>query len=164
MAIQTSTQAASPSANRASCALFLRIASLLSLLHCVGHTIGAVFGIDAPAGTTEGKVLDVMKSNHFDVMGASRSFWDFFFGFGLNISVGELVQAVLFWQLAGLAKIDPRRLRPIIASFFLANIAYAILAWRYFFVPPFVGAVLTAIALGLAYLRAGVATSKVEHS
>jgi hypothetical protein len=164
MTSQTQFAVAAIKGNRTSSALFLRIASLLSLLHCVGHTIGAVFGIDAPAGTTEGKVIDAMKSNHFDVMGASRSFWDFFFGFGLNISVGELVQAVLFWQLAGLAKIDPRRLRPIIASFFLANIAYAILAWRYIFVPPFVGAVLTAIALGLAYLRAGVAPSKVEHS
>lgn len=161
MSSQNQVAVSAKKGNRASSALFLRIASFLSLLHCIGHTIGGVFGIDAPPGTTEGKVIDAMKSNHFDVMGANRSFWDFFFGFGLNISVSELVQAVLFWQLAGLAKTDPRRLRPIIAGFFLANIAYAILAWRYFFAPPLVGAVLTAIALGLAYWRAGVAAPKL---
>jgi hypothetical protein len=42
----------------------------------------------------------------------------------------------------------------MIAAFLFANIGFAILAWRYFFIPPFVGAVLTAIVLGAAYLVA----------
>jgi hypothetical protein len=92
-----------------------------------------------------------MKSNQFDVMGATRSFWDFFIGFGLTISVSSLVQAVVFWQLADLAKTEPRRIRPIIAAFLFANLGFAVLAWRYFFMPPLVGAVLITIALGLAY-------------
>ena len=95
-----------------------------------------------------------MKSNQFDVMGAIRSFWDFFIGFGLTISVSSLVQAVVFWQLAGLAKTEPRRIRPIIAAFVFANLGFAVLAWRYFFVPPLVGAVLITIVLALAYIGA----------
>ena len=143
-----------PKTNRVSPALFLRIASVLTVLHCIGHTIGGVFSVDAPPGTKEGAVVSTMKSNQFDVMGATRSFWDFFIGFGLTITVSSLLQAVVFWQLAGLAKTEPGRIRPIIAAFLFANIGFAILAWRYFFIPPFVGAVLTAIVLGAAYLVA----------
>jgi hypothetical protein len=132
-------------------AFFLRVASVLTVLHCIGHTIGGVFGVDAPPGTKEGAVVSTMKSNQFEVMGATRSFWDFFIGFGLTISVSSLLQAVIFWQLAGLAKTEPGRIRPIIAAFLFANVGFAILAWRYFFIPPFVGSVLTTIVLGLAY-------------
>ena len=143
-----------PKTNRASPTLFLRVAAVLSLLHCIGHTIGGVFSVDAPSVTKEGAVVAAMKSNQFDVMGATRSYWDFFIGYGLTISVCELVQAVVLWQLAGLAKTDPRRIRPIIAAFLLANLGFAILAGRYFFIPPFVGSVLTTIGLVAAYLAA----------
>jgi hypothetical protein len=144
-----------PKTNRASPTLFLRVAAVLSLLHCIGHTIGGVFSVDAPAGTKEGAVVAAMKSNQFDVMGATRSYWDFFIGYGLTISVSELLQAVVFWQLASLAKTDPRRMRPIIAVFLVANLGFTILAWKYFFIPPLLGDLLITIALGLAYLRAG---------
>ena len=144
-----------PKTNRLSTALFLRVASVLMLLHCIGHTLGGVFSVDAPSGTKEGAVVAVMKSNQFDVMGATRSYWDFFIGYGLTISVSELLQAVVFWQLAGLAKSDPRRMRPIIAAFLLANLGFAILAWKYFFLPPLLGDLLITIALGLACLSAG---------
>jgi hypothetical protein len=144
--------------------LLLRIASLLTLLHGIGHTIGGVFSVDVPPGTPEGNVVAVMKSTHFDVMGATRTYWDFFFGFGLIITVSLLIQTILFWQLAGLAKTDAKRLRPIIAVFFLGHIGYAILAWRFFFAPPLIGSVLTAIALGLAYVRAGVPKPSPESS
>jgi hypothetical protein len=155
MATHTLTAVTQPKVRTISTAFLLRVASGLTVLHCIGHTIGGVFGVDAPPGTKEGTVVDAMKSNQFDVMGATRSFWDFFIGYGLIISVSSLLQAVVFWQLAGLAKTEPRRIRPIIAAFFLANLGFAILAWRYFFIPPFVGDVLTTIALGVAYLRAG---------
>jgi hypothetical protein len=127
---------------------------VLAFLHCIGHTIGGVFGVDAPPGTKEGAVVEVMKSNQFDVMGANRSYWDFFIGYGLTISLSELLLAVVFWQLAALAKTEPRRIRPIIAAFLLANLGFAILAWRYFFVPPLLGDLLVIIALGLACLTA----------
>jgi len=152
---QSLTAVTSTKMRTISTAFFLRVASVFTVLHCIGHTIGGVFGVDAPPGTKEGAVVEAMKSNQFDVMGATRSFWDFFIGFGITISVSSLVQAVVFWQLAGLAKTEPRRIRPIIAAFLFANLGFAVLAWRYFFMPPLVGAVLTTIILGLAYLQAG---------
>jgi hypothetical protein len=144
-----------PTTKGVSPAFLLRVAAVLSLLHCIGHTIGGVLSVDAPSGTKEGAVVEAMKSNQFDVMGATRSFWDFFIGYGLTISVGELLQAVVLWQLAGLAKTEPRRMRPIIAAFLFANLGFAILAWKYFFFPPLLGDLLITIALGLAWVRAG---------
>ena len=155
MSSQSLTEVTSTKMKTISTAFFLKVASVLTVLHCIGHTIGGVFGVDAPPGTKEGAVVQAMKSNQFDVMGVTRSFWDFFIGFGLTISVSSLVQAVVFWQLAGLAKTEPRQIRPIIAAFLFANLGFAVLAWRYFFMPPLVGAVLTTIVLAVAYVGAG---------
>ena len=132
--------------------IFLRVASVLTLLHCISHTVGGVFGIDAAPAPEEATVIAAMKSHRFEVIGSMRSFWDFFFGFGLIISINFLVQAVLFWQLASFAKRGFVEIRPIVACFFFAYIGFVILAWKYFFVAPLVNEVLIAICLGLALI------------
>ena len=138
--------------------LFLRIASILSFLFAVGHTLGGRKSW-SPAGETE--VLRAMKSVHFHAQGVDRTYWDFYAGFGLTISVSLLLQAVLLWQLATIAKADPLRLRPLIASFFLASVASAYVSWRFIFAVPVVFSALLATCLGLAFLacspRAAVA-------
>jgi hypothetical protein len=83
--------------------LFLRIASVLTLIHCILHTFGGVLA--APRnGAEEVSVIETMKSHRFDVMDSMRSYWDFFFGYGLFVTIALLVQALLFWQLSRLAK------------------------------------------------------------
>lgn len=62
-------------------AVWLRVASVLALIHGVLHTIGGVFGAAAPGAQAE--ALAVMKANRFVAMGGSRTYWDFFFGYGL---------------------------------------------------------------------------------
>ena len=101
-----------------------------------------------------------MKAHRFEVMGSVRSFWDFFFGYGLFISINFLIQAVLFWQLASFAKRGLREIRPIIACFFFGYVGFAILAWTYFFIAPAVHEVLIAICLGLAFISLG----RQEHA
>jgi hypothetical protein len=130
----------------------LRIAAVLMFLYFAGHTAGAPWTPgEAPADVA---VVDAMKSDHFPVIGMSRSYWDFYFGFGLIISVMQLFQAVLLWQLATLAKTDAARLRPIIAVFCVSLVINAILGWMYFFPIPVVMAVLIAICLALAFVSA----------
>ena len=97
--------------------LFLRIASVLSLMNCMLHTVGGVFG-SPQHGAEEIAVIETMKSHRFDVMGSMRSYWDFLFGYGLFGTIGLLVQAILFWQLASFAKTNPAWTRPIVALFF----------------------------------------------
>ena len=91
--------------------LLLRIASILTLLLAAGHTSGGLT-FWSPAGETE--VLRAMRSFHFDAAGVSRTYLDFYLGFGFLLGVYLLVQALALWQLASMAKAEPIRVRPLV--------------------------------------------------
>ena len=131
----------------------LRIASVITFLYFAGHTAGMPW--TPGEGLAELAVIEAMKANRFAAMGSSRTYWDFYFGFGVIISVMQLVQAVGLWQLGALAKTDAARLRPIIATFFAAFVANAVLGWMYFFILPVIMATVIAVCLGLAFVMAG---------
>jgi hypothetical protein len=132
-------------------ALFLRIASVLTLLHCALHTIGGVLGTPKH-GTEEVAVIDTMKSHQFNFMGSMRSYWDFHLGYGLFVTINLLIQALLFWQLATFAKTNAAAwIRPILVRFFLNYIGMAIIAFKYFFIAPVVTELLIAACLALAF-------------
>jgi hypothetical protein len=101
-------------------------------------------------GAEAASVLEAMKSHSFAEQGFQGTYWDLYFGFGLIISLYLLLQAVVLWQVASLAKTDARRIRPIVVSFLVAFVINAGLSWRYFFVVPVVLAGLTAICLAIA--------------
>ena len=131
--------------------LFLRIASVVSLLFAAGHTLGGTQSW-SPPGETD--VLRAMRSFRFDAEGASRTYSDFYLGFGFTISVYLLLQAVLLWQLATMARADPVGVRLPIVSFFLASVASALVSWRFIFAVPVVFSVVVAACLGAAFLTA----------
>jgi hypothetical protein len=132
--------------------LFLRIASVLTFIHAVLHTIGGVFGVPAP-GVQQATVA-VMKANEFQVMGVTRSYGDFYLGLGLVVSVFLTLEAVVFWQLGSLAKTDALRLRPVLATFLIGYLCAAVVSYRYFFVAPVITEILIAACLGLAIASA----------
>src|SRR5258708_22332824 len=98
--------------------IYLRAASLLTLLHAVLHTIGGVFGKPEPG--LQQTAVAAMKANQFPLMGATRSYWSFHMGMGLAVTIFLTVTAVVLWQLSSLAKTDSYRLRPIYAAFLVA--------------------------------------------
>ena len=132
--------------------LFLRIASVLTLVHAVLHTIGGVFGGAAPG--PQQAVVTAIQVNQFQVMGVTRTFWDFYMGLGLAGSVSMTVEAVVFWQLSSLAKTDALRLRPVLATFLIGFLGVAVVSYRYFFVAPVIAEILIALCLGLAIASA----------
>jgi len=132
--------------------IYLRIASVLTLIHAVLHTIGGVFGKPAP-GVQAATVL-VMKANQFPLMGFTRSFWDFYIGMGLGVSIFLAVEARVFWQLAALAKSQARELRPILATFAAGYLVFAVVSYRFFFLGPVVTEILIAGCLGMAVFTA----------
>jgi hypothetical protein len=132
--------------------LWLRIASIITLLLAAGHTAGGL-SFWSPAGETE--VLRAMRSFHFDALGVSRTYLDFYLGFGFVIGIYLLMQAVALWQLASMAKADPFRVRPLIGSFLLASVVSAFLSWRFIFLVPVVSFTAVAACLGLAFYAAG---------
>jgi hypothetical protein len=131
--------------------LFLRIASVLAFIHCVLHTIGGVFS-SPTHGAEEIAVIDAMKSHRFDVFGSMRSYWDFFFGYGLFVALALLISAILFWQLSGYARKNAALVLPIVALFFCNYVIMAIVSWRYFFIAPAITELLIAACLGISVI------------
>jgi hypothetical protein len=132
--------------------LFLRIASVLTLIHAVLHTIGGVFGKVGPGPAAV--AVEAMKTNQFLLMGNMRSFWDFYHGLGLGVTISLTAEAIVFWQLGTLAKTDALRLRPIVATFLLAYLALAVNSYTYFFPGPVIAEIVIVLCLGMAIVTA----------
>ena len=133
----------------------LRVASIITLALFAGHSSGFPWTPDRSAGSDS--LIGQMKSLHFDVMGFSRSYWDFYVGFGLTISVLLLLAVIILWKLASDAKTTPRRTRPFIGMLLAAFTAIAILDWVYFFTAPLVLSIVIAVSLAFAWVSAGKA-------
>jgi hypothetical protein len=132
--------------------LALRIASVLTLVHAALHTVGGVFSKPDPGPAQT--AVSAMQSNHFLVMGLTRTYSDFYLGLGLAVSIFLTIEAVVFWLLSNLAKSNPQPLRPILAVFLLAYLALAVNSWFNFFMGPVVVEIVIAIFLGLAIFTA----------
>jgi len=138
-----------------STSFFYKIASVLLVLFAVGHTLGfrkvdPRWGIDS--------IVASMQTVQFSVNGLPRTYWDFYVGFGLFVTVLLVFAALVCWQFAGL---NPAVLKTMailtwaLAACFVAN---TYLCWRYFFTVPLVFSIVLAILLGLAAWLAGRAT------
>jgi hypothetical protein len=127
--------------------LFYRIAAVLLLLFAVGHTLGfrqsdPTWGVDT--------LLGLMRSIHFDVQGFSRTYWDFFVGFGLFVTVFLLLAAVIAWQLGSLPAASLTHMRGIAWAFALCFAAITVLSWRYFFIVPIAFSIVITVCLTAA--------------
>jgi hypothetical protein len=124
--------------------LFYRIASVLLVLFAAGHTLGFTkvlpeWGVDSLVGS--------MKSMHFVAQGFTRSYWDFYVGFGLFATVFLLFAGVLCWQLAGLNAETLRSIGGICWTLAACFVAIAFMSWKYFFIAPIVFSSLVALCL-----------------
>lgn len=132
--------------------VFLRIASILTLIHSILHTVGGVFGKPTP-GLAE-QAVAVMKANQFMLMGNLRTYWDFYMGMGLSVTILLTMEAIVFWLLASFAATEGARLRPILFVFALGYLAFAVNSFHFFFLPPVIFEVLIALCLVLAAFTA----------
>ena len=79
-----------------------------------------------------------MRTIHFDVQGFSRTYWDFYTGFGLFVTIFLLFAAFLAWQLGGLPAQTLAGMRGITWALALCFVAVTVLSWGYFFIAPVV--------------------------
>jgi hypothetical protein len=136
--------------------VLLRIAAILAAIQGFAH--GALFTSAKPRyGAEEVAVIEAMKMHRF-FAGATRSYWDLYFGYGLIAAGVCLVEAVLLWQLSRITAASPALARPMIALLLAANVAHLILVGRYFmFLVPMAFDVLIAALLTWAYIAIVVA-------
>jgi hypothetical protein len=132
--------------------IYLRIASVMTLIHAVLHTIGGVFGKPMPG--TAAMVASTMQSNRFPVFGVMRTYSDFYMGMGLGATITMTVETVVFWMLASLAITDSDKLRPILAAFMIQYLALAVNSYHFFFLGPVIAELLIAACFGMAILTA----------
>lgn len=121
-----------------------RIASGLLVLFAVGHTLGfrqtdPQWGVDS--------VVASMRSNHFDVQGFNRTYWDFFVGSGFFVSVFLLFAAVLAWQLGGLDQQTLRTMSGVAWALAVVFVGLTLLSWMYLFIVPVVFSALIGFCL-----------------
>jgi len=125
-----------------------RISAVLILLFDLGHSAGypwsdPKWGVDTTA----------MRTSHFQVLGFSRTYWDFYVGFGLFVSVFFLLAAILAWQLGGLPAQSAPLMRATAWALSLCFVVLTVLTWMYFFTIPIVFATAIAICLVTATWR-----------
>jgi hypothetical protein len=125
--------------------LFYRIAAVLLLLFDAGHTSGFPW-----SDPTWGVDLGPMRSTHFYILGFSRTYWDFYVGFGLTVSVFLLLAVVLAWQLGSLPPESFAYMRGTAWTFALCFAAIAVLDWKYFFIIPIVFSIVITLCLTAA--------------
>lgn len=132
--------------------LYLRIASILTLIHSVLHTVGGVFG--KPPSAAAVTVLAIMRGYRFPILGVTRSYADFYRGMGLCVTIFLTLEALVFWQLASLAKSDAARLRPIMAAFLVGYLALAVNSYLFFFSGPLITELLIAACFAASFVTA----------
>lgn len=114
---------------------WLRATAVVLGLFALGHTLGTV----APRvtrGASEAAVFAAMQGFRFPVMGFTRSYWDFYRGFAITISVLQVVLAVVAWQTATLAGRDPRAAMPLAGTVVAACLGLTIVSGAFFFGAP----------------------------
>jgi hypothetical protein len=102
-----------------------------------------------------------MRSSHFNILGFNRTYWDFYVGFGLFVTVFLSLAAILAWQLGSL----PARALTLMrwTAWALAGCfaALTLLSWMYFFIIPIAfGAAITVCLVAAAGLSARAAQSR----
>jgi len=125
--------------------MFYRIAAVLLLLFDAGHTSGFPWS-DPKWGVDLGS----MRSTHFYIMGFSRTYWDFYVGFGLFVSVFLLLAVVLAWQLGGLPAATLALMRGTGWVFALCFAAITVVTWRYLFILPIAFSIVITLCLTAA--------------
>jgi len=130
--------------------LWLRAASIITLIHAILHTIGGVYGTPDPG--PQQIAVDAMRTNTFAFMGHTRSMWAFYHGMGLAVTIFLVVEAIVFWVIGNLVRDKKADLRDILVVFVIGYIVLAANSLRYFFYAPFIVELLIAGCLVMAIL------------
>jgi len=133
-----------------------RVAAALLLLFCAGHTAGGMLA-QKSLGPASDAVFAQMKAVHFVFNGSDCTWYGFWFGFGMTVSLFLLSSAIIAWQLDKVSTAIWPSVSVIGWCLIAAHAVNTYLSWRYFFVgPTVIGGLATALmAWGALRKRAG---------
>jgi hypothetical protein len=123
-----------------------RALAVILALFAAGHTLGTA-APHVTRGPAEAELFRAMQGFRFPIMGFERSYWDFYRGFALTISVQLALMAAVAWHVGSLARRAPRQALPIAVALLVACVGVAVISWFFFFGGPIVFSVVaTALA------------------
>lgn len=96
-----------------------------------------------------------MKTMHFNANGSDRTYWDFFVGFGLFVTVLMVFASIVAWQFGSLSSETLAAMRVIAWGFVVCFAVIAYLSWRYFFNIPILFSIAILLCLGAAAWLSG---------
>jgi hypothetical protein len=132
--------------------ILYRISSVLILLFAVGHTLG--FRKTDPAWGVD-QTLAALKQITFVVQGFHRSYYSFYVGSGLFVTVLVLFTAVVAWQLSRLSETTLAQLPWLTWGLALCYVVAFLISCQYFFTVQviFSGVIFLCLAAAAAVAR-----------
>jgi len=128
--------------------IWFRALAVILAFFTLGHTLGTRQAITTTP--EEAAVISSMQQYRVPVMGFLRSYWDFYRGFSVTISVLLAALMVIAWQLGALSRRNPREALPFAITVLIACVANAIVSFSYFFTAPMVTSVAAVLCAGVA--------------
>src|SRR5689334_11081002 len=119
------------------------LAAILALF-AAGHTLGTA-APHVTRGAGEASVFRVMQEFRFPIMGFERSYWDFYRGFALTISVQLAFMAVIAWQVGSVSRRDTRLALPMAVAVLVGCLGTAVISCLFFFGGPIVFSIVAVI-------------------
>ena len=135
--------------------MWLRGLAVLLALFAAGHTLGTA-APHVTRGSQEAAVFTAMQSFRFPIMGFDRSYWDFYRGLALTITVLMFALMVMAWQIGTIARRVGRAALPLAITLQLACVGMLVVGWFFFFGAPIVfsaAAVVLSTVAALAIAR-----------
>ena len=111
---------------------FIRIASVLLLVHLLGHCVGH-FTWDTPEDPKMGEVVMAMKSYKADFMGAKKSMADYYKGYSLMIFGIFAMTIAVLWPLSNLTGDHSNLVNKILIPIGITYTAFGIIEFSFFF-------------------------------
>ena len=132
-----------------------RLASYVLVLYALGHTLGAVVGTPS-FGAESDAVVVAMKAVHVQAQGSDCTWYGFYRGFGIFVSIYFAFSAFMAWRLGGAEERERSALLPLAWALFASHVVGLVVACAYFFPVPMAFSGVTSALLGLACARAAV--------
>lgn len=128
-----------------------RIAAVLLVVFAAAHQFG-FRSVDPSWNAAD--VVRGMQTTRFAVQGFTRSYWDFFSGFGFFVTIFLLFSAVLSWEIGRQPAEVLRAMTRTRWTFAACYVVITVMTWAFFFVAPGVFATAITLCLILGAMKA----------
>jgi hypothetical protein len=129
-----------------------RLAAYVLVLYTLGHTFGAVVATPDFGAASMG-VVSSMKEVHVVAQGADCTWYGFYRGFGIFVSIFFAFSVFMAWHVGGKTLEERVALLPLSWALFASYAVSIVTACLYFFPMPIIFSTVVTLLLGAACVR-----------